>query len=87
MDGKEYSANFDVNGLWLETEYEISESEIPSTVKATLDKEFHAYKISEFEISETANGNVYKFELKKNGKKSEVSIDLNGKVLEQEQGK
>ncbi|MFN8257596.1 MAG: PepSY-like domain-containing protein [Bacteroidales bacterium] len=85
--GKEYSANFDLDGNWMETEYEINSSEIPSAVKSTLDKDFAGYKIAESEISESSVGKVYEFELKKNGKKAEVSVDVNGKVLEQEQGK
>jgi hypothetical protein len=87
MEGKEYSANFDVNGMWKETEYEIIASDIPEVVSSTLFKEFEGYKISESVISETANGKVYEFELKKDGKKAEVSIDVNGNVIEQELGK
>lgn len=86
MDGKEYSANYDLNGALIETDYEIDANGIPSAVKATLEKEFSGYKIIESEISETADGMVYEFELKKDGKKAEVSIDASGKVLEQEQG-
>jgi hypothetical protein len=86
MDGKEYSANFDNNGVWIETESEINSKDIPSVVKSTLDKEFAGYKVSESEVSETADGKAYEFELKKDGKKAEVSIDVSGKVLEQEQG-
>lgn len=86
LEGIEYSANFDLNGTWLETEHEIGGKEIPAPVKTTLDREFSGYKIGESEISETSEGKVYEFELKKNGKKTEVSIDNSGKVLEQEQG-
>ncbi len=87
MDNKEYSANFDENGLWKETEYEISLTDIPEVVNSTLFKEFAGCKISESAISETTDGKVYEFEIKKDGKKVEVSIDINGKVLKQEQGK
>ncbi len=85
MNGKEYSANFDNNGKWMETEYEISINEIPGAVKTTLDNEFNGYKIGESEISETADGKVYEFELKKDSNKMEASIDINGMVVKKEQ--
>jgi len=81
MDGKEYSANFDMEGNWMETEYEIDKSEIPADVKATLDTQFADYKIKEAEISETANGKVYEFEVKKGKSEAEVVIDCDGKMV------
>jgi hypothetical protein len=87
LDGKEYSANFDNNGVWMETEYEISINEIPVAVKATIDKEFAGYKIEESEISETSEGKVCEFLLKNGEEKAEASIDLSGKLLKKEQVK
>jgi len=84
MDGKEYSANFDANGNWKETEYEISKSEIPAAVKATLDKDFKGYKIEEAEISETSAGTVYEFQLEKGNTEMEVAISPNGKLIKKE---
>jgi len=85
MDGKEYSANYDNDGKWMETEHEISATEIPAAVKATLDKDFAGYKIEESEISENATAKQYEFEIKKDDLKFEVAIDLTGKVLKKEQ--
>ncbi len=84
MGGKEYSANFDNKGQWLETEYEISESEIPTAVKASLDKQFASFKISESEISETVKGKFYEFEIKNGAEKKEVSIDMSGTIIKTE---
>lgn len=84
MNGKNYSANFDINATWMETEYEISTTEIPVSVKTTLDKEFAGYNIEKSEVSETADGKVYEFALKKDAEKTEVAIDMNGKVLKKE---
>lgn len=81
MGGKEYSANFDLEGIWMETEYEIEKSKIPAEVKATLDSEFAGYKIREAEISESAAGKVYEFELKQGKNEAEVVIDCNGKTV------
>lgn len=84
MDGKEDSANFNLDGLWLETEYEIEISQIPSAVKATLDSEFAGYKIKEPEVSETAEAILYEFQLKNGEEVLEVAIDANGKVVSRE---
>ncbi len=84
MNGKNYSANYDLDGNWLETEYEITQNEIPASVKATLDGEFQGYKVEEPEISESADGKVFEFELKKGGEKMEVAIDGTGKVVKKE---
>lgn len=81
MDNKSYSANFDLSGVWLETEYEIEINLIPSDVKATLDSEFAGYKIKEPEVSETAEGTIYEFQLKKGDEVLEVGIDASGKVV------
>ena len=87
MDGNEYSANFDINATWMETEYEISETEIPGTVKTTIEKEFAGYKIEESELCETADGKVYEFALIKDKVETEVAIDMNSKVVNKEQAK
>ncbi len=84
MDGKEYSANFNLDGLWLETEYEIEISQIPEAVKASLDSEFAGYKIKEPEVSETAEGILYEFQLKNGEEVLEVAIDAGGKVVSRE---
>jgi uncharacterized lipoprotein NlpE involved in copper resistance len=85
MNAKDYSANFDNNGNWKETEYEINIADIPMEVKSALDKSFEGYKIEEAEISETANGKVYEFELEKGESNIEVAISPNGKVIDKEE--
>ena len=84
MNGMEYSANFITDGTWKETEHEIDQNEVPQQVMAVLKKEYSDYKIKESEIAETAHGMVYEFEVKQAGKKIEVAIDNNGKILKRE---
>lgn len=84
LNGEEYSANFTNDGVWKETEHEIEKSAIPANVKQTLDTEFAGYKIEESEISETAEGSVYEFELVKAKVKMEVAISPDGKVVKKE---
>lgn len=84
MDGKDYSANFDNAGGWMETEYKINNKEIPSSVTASIGKEFTGYKIDESEVSETAKGKVYEFVLIKGEVKMEAAFDLNGNLISKE---
>ena len=87
MNSKEYSANFNSDGKWMETEYEIKKSDIPSAVKSSLDSDFKGYKIEEAEISETADGKVYEFELEKGKTDIEVAISTDGSILKKEEKK
>lgn len=84
MNGEEYSANFTTDGKWMETEYEIEESDLPQAVKQTLDNEFAGYDIEEVEISETPDGKVYEFALEEGETELEVAISPNGKVVKKE---
>jgi hypothetical protein len=84
LNGKEYSANFDNAGKWMETEYEISAKEIPAAVKTTLDKESAGYKIEESVITETAELKAYEFVIAKGKDKMELIIDQSGKLVKKE---
>jgi len=84
MNGKKYSANFDNNGNWKETEYRINKSDIPSAVKSTLDKDFIGYKIEVAEISETVSGKVYEFMIEKGNSDMEIAINSDGKLVKKE---
>jgi len=87
MKGIEYSANFDINGSWKETEYEIKKSEIPAAIKTTLESEFADYKIEEAEVSETKEAKVYEVELEKNESEIEVVFTADGKIIKQKEEK
>jgi len=84
MNGQKYSANYDNNGNWKETEYKINKSDIPSAVKSTLNKDFSGYKIEVAEISETVDGKVYEFMIEKDNSDVELAIDSNGKLVKKE---
>lgn len=85
MNGKEYSANFDTDGNWMETEYEVGMEDLPEAVRSTLKNEFVGYEIEEMEISQTVDGELYEFEIEKDGKEMEIAIDQSGKVVKKEQ--
>lgn len=84
MDGMEYSANFDTKGTWKETEHAVELSKVPQKVKDALMKNFPDYKVKESEVSETADGMVYEFEIKKGDSKMEIAIDANGIIKKKE---
>ncbi|NOY50613.1 MAG: hypothetical protein GXO88_08645 [Chlorobi bacterium] len=81
MNGKEYSANFDSDGKWMETEYEIKASELPTAVKTTIDNEFKGFDIEEAEVSETPEGKVFELQMEQDGNDMEVAIAPDGKVM------
>lgn len=84
LDGKEYSANFDNTGKWIETEYEIGVKDLPAVVKTTLDKESTGYKIEESLVTETSDLKAYEFVIEKGKDKLEIVIDQNGKMIKKE---
>lgn len=81
MDGSEYSANFMQDGTWKETEHEMKMNDMPSNVMEAVKTQYPDYKMSEPEMSETAAGMVYEFELKKGAEKMEIAMDAQGKVM------
>jgi hypothetical protein len=80
MDGKEYSANFDLAGLWVETEFEIAATELPAVVKAAVEKESAGLKISEAAVSETKDGKIYEVTAGKGKTAMAFTVDANGVI-------
>ena len=80
-DGIEYSAAYDNNGMWIETEHEIDMAMVPEAVKNTLAKDFAEFTVGEAEMAETANGTLFEFELKMGEEEWEVIIDGAGVVV------
>ncbi len=85
MDNSEYSAKFDLEGKWLETEMEVDKKQLPAAILATIAKEFSDFKIEEAEKVETpGNDLVYELELEKKEITYEVQFNKEGKVLKKE---
>lgn len=80
LNNIEYSANFDLNGVWIETEHEIETSKVPNKVLHTVNSNYAKYKIIKIELSETKNGSVYELELKNENLEIEIKINSNGIV-------
>lgn len=84
MNGKKYSANFDADGNWKETEYKIKKSEIPAAVSSTLENEYSGYEIEEAEISETPEGKFVEVEIENDDQEMEILFDMTGNVVKKE---
>jgi len=80
MDGKEYSANFDLAGAWIETEYEVAATELPAVVMAAIEKESAGLKIGEAAVSETKDGKVYEVTAGKGKAAMAFVVDSNGVI-------
>ena len=81
LDKKEMSALFDTKGTLLETETPILESELPQTVKDSLEKGFAGYTLSEIEKTDAKGVVSYEMEVKK---ASTLSFDTKGKLVKNE---
>jgi len=82
MNKNEYSAKFDKDGKWLETETPIKPSDISQAAKDYLNSNFAGYEIVEAEKVETADkGILYELEIKKAEAKYEISISESGKLI------
>ncbi|QHI36155.1 hypothetical protein IMCC3317_15140 [Kordia antarctica] len=87
FNGKEYSSNFNQDGTWVETEFEMTKSEIPVVVMDAFNTNFEGYDIEEIELSETIKGKVYEFSIEKGESEMEVVIDMEGNITKKEQKK
>jgi hypothetical protein len=81
MDGKEFSANFDNLGKWMETEREICPSTLPKAIKKTIMQDFLGYKVVEAEATVSAKGKAYEVEFANCKQGISATFDNNGKVL------
>ena len=82
LDGKGKSANFDKDGKWLETETEISRSELPKVVIDAIAKQYPGYKIEEVELAETNDiPSFYSVNIELKDKEYDIEIKSNGEII------
>lgn len=81
LNGIKYSANFDSNGQWKETEYKLNESALPAAVKTSLKNNFAGYDVEGAEVSETPQAMVYELSIILNDEDIVVLIAADGKVI------
>ncbi len=85
MNKESYSAGFDLEGRWLETEKPMTMKALPEVVLSTLKSEFNGFQVKEVESVETPDrGSLYEMEIAKGKETYEVQISAEGKVLKKE---
>lgn len=81
LNGNKISANYTFDGIWIETEQEITVKELPVPVYNEIQKHYPGWKIVEVDKTETAKMAVYmKLTLKTEGIKS-VAFKEDGKIV------
>ncbi|BAO56359.1 PepSY-like domain-containing protein [Nonlabens marinus] len=82
INGERYRADFEPNGLWVETENSIKKSELPEAIKLAIEKDYKDLKITEVErVQHYSKGWFYDVEFKQEGKKMDVEYREDGTSL------
>jgi uncharacterized membrane protein YkoI len=82
LNGKSISANFLTDGSWVETESEISSSELPAAVTTAVQTKNAGAVISKIFKIEKAKGNTtYEVEIKTGGKKKDLIFNADGNLV------
>ncbi|MFB0905099.1 MAG: PepSY-like domain-containing protein [Nonlabens sp.] len=80
--GEKYRADFNADGIWIETENSIKDKEIPAAIQSAIRKEFPEMKIAEAEhVMHAIKGEFYDIEFKQKGKNRDVEYRKDGSKL------
>lgn len=86
---KKMSANFDVDGKWMETETEMKARNLPDNVLRVVKIEFPGYRIDEVCLVESPDMKSYEIEIEKKEAGTETELEIlvsdDGKVLKKDQ--
>jgi hypothetical protein len=82
MNNREFSAMFNTEGVWKETEYKIQRSEIPPVVVSTIDTLFSGYEIEEASVIGNSEMKGFEVELKNDKSVIIATLSREGKVLD-----
>ncbi len=85
QSGKSFELSFSKKGKYLGREEDVQLSDMPEAVQTALKTEAGDGKLSGFEKAEDKDHKItYEADLEKGGKKFEVAVDENGKVISKE---
>lgn len=79
LNGQPVSANFKLDGSWVETESTITTNELPAAVSSAIQNKYPGVAILKAEKTEKPGGVIiYETIIKVNGKKKEIEINPDG---------
>jgi len=81
LSDKDMSANFNLNGDWLETETEIAKKDLPKSVSIAISNAYKGYRIKEIGFTETPKYKAFEVEVKKGNELIEVVLNGFGKII------
>jgi hypothetical protein len=81
LNGTAVSANFGLDGSWKETETTIKTADLPTPVVNAIKTKYPAGVITLAEKVEKPDKTYYETVVKSNGKKKEVEISADGKIM------
>jgi hypothetical protein len=81
-DGNKSSANFSIEGKWIETEMVIPVTSLPPAVADAIQKSYPGWKITEADKTDTAkNGLIYEADIKSGTQKKALAFKEDGTVV------
>jgi uncharacterized membrane protein YkoI len=84
MNGKDMSANFDLQGNWKETETNLKDTRLSMKAMETLSSQFPGYTVKDVAFTETPKYSAYEIVIEKGESKLEVTIDKQGNLIGKE---
>ena len=82
LNDTKISANFLLDGTWVETETEIPVTQLPPAVATSIKKQYPDWQIAEADKMESrTKGNFYEADIKMGLKKKEVEIKEDGTLM------
>ncbi|HKI47054.1 MAG TPA: PepSY-like domain-containing protein [Balneolales bacterium] len=79
--GQQMSANFKTNGIWVETEQDISASALPTTVRDAVNHDYKGAKIKGAARVQNPNGERYEIDAEVKEDNMELVYSTRGKLL------
>lgn len=82
MNNTDVSANFKLDGTWVETETTIPSKELPAAVSTAVTKKYPGATFERTEkIEKPGNKVLYEVNIKVGGKKKELEMDADGNIV------
>lgn len=84
MNGKDMSANFDLQGNWKETETALKTTRLSTKAMETLSSQFPGYSVEDVSFTETPKYSAYEIVIEKGESRLEVTINKMGQLIAKE---